>query len=32
MFINVGFSLQRAEDITAYSVGRFRKWTTLFLE
>ncbi|WP_233547761.1 MULTISPECIES: class I SAM-dependent methyltransferase [Haloferacaceae] len=31
MLVDVGFSLQRVEDITASSVGRFRKWTTLFL-
>lgn len=31
MLVDAGFSLRRIEDITGHSVGRFRKWTTLFL-
>lgn len=31
LLVDVGFSLQRVEDITAHSVGRFRKWTVQFL-
>lgn len=31
MLVEAGFSLHLVEDITPNSVGRFRKWTTLFL-
>lgn len=30
-FVDAGFAVQSVESITAHSVGRFRKWTTLFL-
>ena len=29
---STGFTLEAAEDITGHSVGRFRKWTTLYLQ